>query len=352
MAKAVIKKMFKKKKTNGRLRQTKEARLLTGIKQGVGSAASKPFGEARRKAGKSSGDWCSTAWNAFSPDHAPLPRAVGAYTVVRATGILDITEQLTLFGPFESQRSGVLTEGGPFWSNVIAVSNASGGFGNPINAFSNSTAHSLLALNAPGFQHAQLVPSAVSLQLMNPEALQTADGIFMCGRSKNVLNLANDTRSWATLADELVSYTAPRLCAAGKLALRGVHCDLIPYNMSKLADFRGIDGSLTGPAPRVNFTWEDTASYATDLAGFAPAFIYNPNQKAVKVLVCVEYRTRFDPSNPAHATHRHHPPTTDSQWGSMVQTAEKFGHGFKDIVEVVASMGVAAKGVATAAGML
>ena len=36
-------------------------------------------------------------------------------------------------------------------------------------------------------------------------------------------------------ANELVSYNAPRLVAAGKLALRGVKTNAVPYNMTALA---------------------------------------------------------------------------------------------------------------------
>jgi hypothetical protein len=348
--KETIKKVTKKRR-NG-TKQSKETVLLTGIKQGVGAVTSRPFGSSKPRSGKGrggvGGGWSSSALNAFCPVHAPLPRAVGGYTVVRSTGILTVTEELTLFGTFENQTSGLLAEGGPYWSNIVAASNAQGGFNSLIDAQDNTVFKALTNLDAPGFNAAQLVPSAMSLQLMNPNALQTTSGIIMCGRAKNVLQLEGDTRTWATLADELVSYTAPRLCAAGKLALRGVHGDLIPYNMSKLADFRPLS---TATSPSFFGTWKATADSSTDLAGFAPSFIYNPGRTPLNVLVCVEYRTRFDPSNPAHATHRTYTPTTDKSWSNMVKQAESLGHGFRDIVEVVASMGATAKAGAAAVGL-
>jgi hypothetical protein len=161
---------------------------------------------------------------------------------------------------------------------------------------------------------------------MNPEALQTTNGVVYIGRCKQVLDLASDTRSWADIVDSLVSYSAPRLCAAGKLALRGVQVDSIPYNMNSLADFRK---SFTNNAI---FTGQYDNN-ACQFDGFAPIFIKNPDGVALQLLVCIEWRVRFDPGNPAYASHRSHPCASDSDWSSVISTMESQGHGAMDIAD-------------------
>jgi len=85
------------------------------------------------------------------------------------------------------------------------------------------------------------------------------------------------------------------LCAAGRLALRAVKTDAVPYDMQALADFRGLSAPSAG-----NFTWADDG---TSYDGFAPIFVYNPDGIDLQILVCCEWRVRFDPTNPAYASH-------------------------------------------------
>jgi hypothetical protein len=68
--------------------------------------------------------------------------------------------------------------------------------------------------------------------------------------------------------------------------------------------------------------------------------IYNPDGVEVSLLVCHEYRTRFELFNPACASHKHHKPSTDGNWANMVQQAASLGSGVLDIADLVAKSGL------------
>jgi hypothetical protein len=158
---------------------------------------------------------------------------------------------------------------------------------------------------------------------MNPGALQTTSGIAYGGRAKTQLNLHNAGESWLEFANDFVSYNAPRLFSAGKLALRGVTCDAVPYNMAALADFRPYEELVDGV-----FDWNGSTSLQCQ--GFAPLVMYNPNEIALQFIVTVEFRTRFPIQHVAMSTHRFHPVATDAAWNSLQQTMAAEGHGMRD----------------------
>merc|ERR1711964_554575 len=126
------------------------------------------------------------------------------------------------------------------------------------------------------------VPAAFSVQIMNPNALQTTSGIVYAGRSRQMVGLANKTDTWTQLANELVSYSNPRLMSAGKLALRGVQIDAVPFDMNAMSDFETRFASLAGP-----YTNSDE-SFRFD--AMAPIYVYNPEAIVLQYLVCCEWR--------------------------------------------------------------
>ena len=83
-----------------------------------------------------------------------------------------------------------------------------------------------------------------------------------------------------------------------------------------------------------------------DFGGFGPIVIYNPNSLSLQVVVTVEWRVRFDPSNPAQAGHVQHPVSSDITWGRALTAMEAMGHGVHDIVETVQRYGMAAGRIA------
>lgn len=301
--------------------------MLRGIKQGVGRSTFAPYGATVMTR------YHPVCHDAFHHCHLPLPRAVGPYTVVRTTQQGSYNGKLMIFGP-------VFNSADNNWTDLFCAEFTDDT--KTIGTASNVTMRNFGAMDNASWNGAQVTPAAFSVQIMNPNALQTTSGIIYIGRVRTSLKLSKDlTTKVGDLANELISYNNPRLCSAAKLAFRGVQIDLVPFNMSELANFtvRAQD----------RFTQYGNAS--PDPLGFAPAFVYNPEGLALQFLTCCEWRVRFDPSNPAQATHVHHPPASESAWAMAQRTAEAIGNGVVDIADRVANTGMAvgrALGVARA----
>lgn len=326
----VIKKTAKKKRQGGK--------NLYGIKQGVGRVTSSAFPRKRKgKNGNSIGKY-RHALNAMHPCHLPLPRAVGGYTVIRTTDIINTDNEALFFGAFKGPGA-EFTE--TCWLDVIAVKNTTtGGLTQAISTTDNAYFYTSAALGASALDSSKMVPAAITVQIMNGDSLQNASGIAYVGRSKTVLDLMGDSRTWDEVMKELVSYSAPRLCSGGKLALRGVQVNAVPNNLSVLSDFVPRRKASEGIK-----TWTE-ATYPTDFEGFGPIFVYNPDKMALKYLVTIEWRMRFDPLNPAYAGHSVYSPASESTWSHVIADAEAMGNGVRDIADVVADVGI---GVAMAA---
>lgn len=332
LRKRVVKNKLKTKKQSGK--------NLYGIKQGVGATTRKAFpgGLQKRSIRNRQAAVYKNALNAMHPSHLPLPRAVGAYTTIRTTDIINSDAAALLFGTFKGPAS-QFTE--TSWVSTIAVAsrNPALSIGSNNNG-GNATFFGSSALEAPAISGARMVPAAITVQIMNGQALQSADGIAYIGRAKTVLDLMGDLRTWNTVMQELVSYSAPRLCSGGKLALRGVQVNAVPNNMSVLSDFvpRRIPDNGTQQ-------WSEDV-FPLDFEGFGPIFVYNPDAIPLKYLVTIEWRMRFDPLNPAYAGHIMHQPASESTWTKVIGDAEAAGHGVMDIADVAADVGAVALGVA------
>lgn len=335
-----VRRTIRKQKT----KVLKDATLLRGIKQGVGMVVKRPFGCSRSRPRKAAGRGRplsrKAALCALTNMHLSLPRAVGAYTVVKTTSVISTASKIMLFGTIKGNR---LNHPDPVWYDAVAI-NAAAASSSPIGAPNNARFWRDTALGASGFASCRLVPAAFTVQVMCPKSLQSASGIVYIGRCKQVLDLMGSPRTWNEVADDLVSYSAPRLCSAGKLALRGVKIDAIPNNMSQLSDFcpRAV---LTNPDdPR---TWGGSGIDA-QFEGFAPIFVYNADLVDLQYLVTVEWRVRFDPGNPAYAGHTYHPVTNDTVWSETIKGMEVEGHGVVDLAEGIADFGDAAMAAAGA----
>ena len=294
-----------------------DAAALRGIKQGVGRTVARPYG------GVSSRNFHPCHFDAFHHSHLPLPRAIGPYSVVRSTQVVTSVDPLMFFGPFWDRDSAR-------WSDLAGVlfkdeSATIGTAGNvDIKKFSS--------LSGNGWDAASVTPAAFSIQVMNPNALQTTSGIVYIGRIRTSLKLSEDgSDNVGNLANLLISYNNPRLCAAAKLAFRGVQVDLVPFNMSELANFTPISSP----------TFTQYGSNSPNPVGFAPMFIYNPSKISLQLLVACEWRVRFDPGNPAQATHVYHAPPAESIWHKAQMALEAMGNGVVDIADRVANTGQA-----------
>jgi hypothetical protein len=310
------------------------------VVQGVGQAALVPFGS--RKMG------CAVdALNALHPRHLALPRPIAPYIVVRNTGIFTLsnTSSLTIWGCTRT-RAEPSAYGQRAWSNVAGIGSVD--INSDITSSNNANKYMLPMGQAAGWgTGASIVPSAFTIQVMNPEALQTTDGIVYIGRMTN-RGLVNEIQlPWAALANTLVAYQAPRQCSAAKLAFRGVQVDAVPADMSALANFTNTTNTSIpgGNQSGVPFTWDGLRSGQQEedfeFEGFLPIFIYNPDGVALRIQVTVEYRYRFDPFSPATSAHRYYPPASLSIWDSTIRAMQSIGHGVKDIADVVATAGSA-----------
>lgn len=326
------------------LKRRQGGRNLYGIKQGAARVTRAAFPKSKTKK-RSSGVTVKNALNAMHPCHLPLPRAVGGYTVIRTTDIVNASNEAVLFGTFKGPAQ-QFTE--TAWLSTIGVANIKGpGLNVAINssaAGGNAAFFESVALAETSLNGARMVPAAITVQIMGSASLQDASGIVYIGRSKTVLDLMGDTRTWDTVMKELVSYSAPRLCSAGKLSLRGVEVNAIPNNLSVLSDFVPRRNPVNGRQ-----TWTDL-TYACDFEGFGPIFVYNPDAVELRYLVTVEWRMRFDPLNPAYAGHVTHKPASESTWSQVISSAEAMGHGVQDIADVAADVGMV--GVAAAPFLL
>jgi len=117
--------------------------------------------------------------------------------------------------------------------------------------------------------------------------------------------------------------------------------DSHPLSMSDVSEFRGaheVTASLNaGGVTPANWSLVD-APYDTN--GWAPMVIFNPDSAALSLLVTIEWRVRFDMSNPAVSSHTHHGVTSDVSWEKHVAAATRQLPGVLDIVEKVASTGM------------
>lgn len=367
---------------------------LAGIKQGTMVAARPGL---RRSGGNGGGGAgfpnALLSLDAFHPSHLPLPRAVGPYCVIRTTSQMQMQAPIStsgtpgslyLIGSWaveEFVQSASPTAGGSAapisgtrhaWTSTFALGWEDGvGLitnGNLAEAtmfphgaigptfFSGTEVASPLVNVNGSFQSCTLVPSAVSLQLTNAESVQGSSGLAYACRLNTQFDWSRGPDGTGQLAiddfaNAIISYNQPRILPAAKLAFRGVKADCVPYNMAALADFLPIrayakareEGGVTA-----NIKY---GPLSIQSRGFAPVFVYLPRAGngeqplTLQGLVCTEWRLRFDPLNPAQASHITHPTTSDNVWNRLQHAMSSQGHGVMDLVEQVANWGTRAAGV-------
>lgn len=263
------------------------------------------------------------ALDATMPTHLPLPRGVGPYTVVRTTRRLSSNGKIMLFGTFMQNGE---------WSDIVMMRPSNSALA--INANNNAQSfRTPLDLRSVGSSTATCCPAAITVQILNPNALQTTAGIIYGGVAKTQLPIKDRTDSWDEIGDLFVEFMAPRMMSAGKLALKGVKVSAYPLNMAKISEFTPLTST-----PDVTGTWSSASGIfgGLDVVGFTPVVVVNPQQVALEFLVTTEWRVRFDLSNPAVASHVQHPLTTDQHWHSVISAASAMGHGVYDIPDPIA----------------
>lgn len=294
------------------------------LAQGTACTVRKPFGGRNTKM---PGLAC---WDAKSPIHLALPRAVADYTIIRLTKRINSSAVFNLFGTFMASPGAQYNLD---WSNICHASeidatlpiNDTGGFGNyRINGYNHEAFGTSMSWT----------PSAFTVQVMNGNPVGTTSGLVYAAVLSTQLDLLENVRTWTDIGNDFVEFQNPRVLSAGKLSLRGVQGSARPFNMSQVSDFtpvRGIDDNIIV-----------ANQYAPRPVGWSPIVIYNPaGVLNLEYLVTTEYRVRFNIANPACASHSHHPINDDRQWDNLMRRATAMGNGIIDIADVVASTGQA-----------
>jgi hypothetical protein len=241
--------------------------------------------------------------------------------VIRTTVIHSTNSKCLLFSPIAF--GGASSHNREDWSNLCGVAAVDAAFG--VDAANNTAGIHMPLDNLAGA--AEVLPCALTVQVMNPAALMSASGLFAMGRVNQQLKIGGDSRTWAQLKDQFISYFSPRMLTGGKLALQGVTCNSYPLDMTDFSDFRALakqDGS------------HFTMSYAYQPAAMAPIVFVNQSDTAVELqfLVTMEWRVRFDPGNPAAASHQFQGVTSDKTMDKHLRNMASKGHGVTETQDV------------------
>ena len=277
-----VKKDLQGKNGKSRSRAYTRGNATVVLAQGALAAPKRAFGGGRNPKGRNVASLLKCL-DARIPRTLGLPRAVGPYSVIRTTALHSSSSRFLMFCPIYNESS-------TSWYNACGIEGVTSG--SPVN----SGQHTSVAHAFPLMSQAEVVPSGLTVQVMNPASLQTADGLFAMARVNQQLALGGTTATYDEMAARCISFYAPRMLTGGKLALRGVKCSSYPLDMSEYSHF----------APMLHFGGEAFAWSTNALrpAALAPIVFVQENAqpKTMQFLVTMEWRVRFDPANPATAS--------------------------------------------------
>lgn len=259
-----------------------------------------------------------------------LPRAVGPYTVIRTSRLHKSSAGFIMFAPFMSTYRR--------WFNWCGVEDVT-----TTDLITGANNTNPITMPMFGLDEAcEVAPAALTVQVMNPSSVQTANGVFAMARVNQQLSMGESTTlTWKELAGRFLSFYSPRLLTGGKLSLRGVKCNSYPLDMTEYSNFMPIRQDVNTP-----FTWNSVISPGA----LAPIVFIQNNEtpQTLEFLITVEWRVRFDPGNPATASHTYHPTLSDRAWDDVIKTASSAGHGVEELAEIVADGGALIAGAAMA----
>jgi len=298
------------------------------ITQGAGAITKRSYGDRIGHTLK--------CWDAFNPEHLPLPIATASYTVVRTTVRFSSSARLLVFAPFRHNSTNATAPNE--WTNIACVADANSAL--PINGTTNAQ-RVVFDMGGVGPQ-ASLVPAAMSVQMVNPNPINATSGVVYAGVINTQAAFGGSADTWDTVAGHFIQRQCPRMLMAGKLAYRGVQMNSYPLNMSALQDFDEYDDLTSGP-----FTW----SNIFQPTGLAPILVFNPNSIDLEFLATMEWRVRYSLANSASGGHTHHPAASPATWDTLLKSAVAMGNGVRDISEVVATAGQFADSVSAFARM-
>lgn len=266
------------------------------------------------------------------------------------------------------------------WSSVTAISCPQAEIFKPVAGYSGAGDSSdaarwhfyqqsgLAALK----NNSQITPSALTVQVMNQNPLQTTSGLVYAAVTPLEANYGTHGggQSGYDIGQNMVAFMKPRLLTLPKLALGGVCAHSHPLDMNDVSEFREIgDSTADGAAisPSSQYTWGlphanglDIATYgeAVDIStnGCAPIMFYRPdatdssNGVADKLTfqVTTEYRVRFDLTNVASSTHKMHTPAPMTTYTTMMKRAVNALPGILENVTELAGAAGLTRGAAVA----
>jgi len=314
---AKVKKDLKLKKTS----KNKSGRTAATIVLAQGAVAPPRKNFGTRSAGKKSNpSMLAKCLDARVPRTLGLPRAVAPYTVIRTTKMHRSTSSVLVFGTFMHEQVA-----GAHWRNWCGIEAVDSTLG--IDADDNTKSITMEMSNI-GYG-ACLVPAAITVQVMCPKPLQLAGGLYAMCRVNQNLDIGGSPRTYDNVRDTIISYFSPRMLTGGKLALRGVKCSAAPMDMGEYSDFCPLE---TTAADHV-FKWTSGTARPAALTPIVFVRDAESTDEAMSFMITVEWRVRFDPQNPAAASHTHHDILSDGAWNQVQKTMAMAGHGVEELAQ-------------------
>lgn len=301
------------------------SRAVNVLAQGAVGAPRRNFGTRMNK-GPSLASF-RQCLDARIPRTIGLPRAVGPYTVIRTTRLVSTSAKFVMFCPFMD----VPGTFGHKWFNWCGIESIDGA--QDISGGINTRPISIpLTELGPA---SEVVPAAMTVQVMNPAALQHAFGVFAMARVNQQLQLGDSPAglTYNEMANRVISFYSPRILTGGKLAVRGVKCDAYPLNMAEYANFapvRELSSDFDWDFKKVPCALSPIVFIQQNDAGLSPP---------IDFMVTIEWRVRFDPINPATASHTYHDVTPDNTWNSLLKHMSSDFEPVEEIAEAVANIG-------------
>lgn len=301
-----------------------------------------PRGVGKGKGGVKKPQW-KNVLNALHPSVPGLPRAVGPYTVASTTTSFKVPAggpKFFIFCPFVGDP---VADGRPMLSRKQFLPVCGLGINdltNPINGTGNAY---LIGNVLPGMGSRStgfsadfsVAPAAMTVQVMNAKAVNSAAGVFYMTRSKQQLDMGGGNRTGLELQQQVLSFFTPRILTGGKLALRGVATSAFPLDMSEYSDFMGMFPDVPGETADGDFNYpaakwrEYVQPWALSPIVFSNAGMDSTDD--ITFFITIQWRVRYDPLNPASATHKHQDTWSDAAWNNAGAAFSREAHGVYDI---------------------
>jgi hypothetical protein len=190
------------RRSGGRSAPANRSNANRVLAQGAGALPTKAFG-AGKNVGVNTKKALTLGLNARLPYHLGLPRPVAGYQLIRTSTLHNTSAEVIVLCPL--MRKWENESGNPKWYQACGVESVNAGLG--INAANNTTMIGM-PLDVLGGA-ADVVPAAMTVQVMCPDALQSASGIYTMARVPQQMNMGGESRTWNQLKEQFDSTSSP-----------------------------------------------------------------------------------------------------------------------------------------------